>query len=85
MRLLRAIYAHQACGRVGSGVLATADARDAALEPGTERYEEAVWSLLVAGALEVDGSVWPEVAAGSPFGWAPYRLAPQAICMLEKA
>ncbi len=59
LRLLRAINAHQAHGRVGSIVVASAVARAAGLEPGTERYEEAVWRLLVEGALEVDGSVPP--------------------------
>ncbi len=37
------------------------------------------------GALEVDGSVPPGAAARLPFGRAPYRLAPAAIRMLEKA
>ena len=85
MRLLRAIDAHQAHGRVGSDVLAVAIASAAALEPGTERYEEAVWRLLVEGALEVNGRVPPEVAARWPFGRAPYNLAPAAIRMLETA
>ncbi len=49
MRLLRAINAHQAHGRVGSVVVASAVAREAGLEPGTGRYEEAVWRLLVGG------------------------------------
>ena len=84
-RLLRAINAHQAHGRVGSIVLPSAVARYAGLELGTERYEEAVWALLRAGALEVDGSVPPGAAARLPFGRAPYRLAPAAIRMLEKA
>ena len=81
MRLLRTINAHQAHGRVGSSVLPCAIASAAGLEPSTERYEEAVWALLVGGALEVDG----RVAARWPFGRAPYRLAPAAIRMLEKA
>ena len=49
MRLLRAIGAHAAHGCVDSDVLAVAIASAAALEPGTERYEEAVWRLLVEG------------------------------------
>ena len=85
MRLLRAINAYQAHGRVGSSVLPCAIASAAGLQPSTERYEEAVWQLLVGGALEVDGRVPPEVAAGWPFGRAPYTLAPAAIRMLEKA
>jgi hypothetical protein len=84
-RLLRAINAHQAHGRVGSIVLPSAVARYAGLELGTESYEEAVWRLLTGGALEVDGSVPPGAAARLPFGRAPYRLAPAAIRMLEKA
>ena len=85
MRLLRAINAYQAHGRVGSDVLPCAIASAAAFDPATERYEEAVWQLLVGGALEVNGRVPPEVAARWPFGRAPYRLAPAAIPMLEKA
>ncbi len=85
IRLLRAINAYQAHGRVGSDVLPCAIASAAGLEPGTERYEEAVWRLLVGGALEVSGRVPPEVAARWPFGRAPYRLAPGAIRMLGMA
>ena len=85
MRLLRAINAHQAHGRVGSSVLASAAAKAAGLELGTERYEEAVWRLLVEGALEVDGRVPPGVAARVPFGGAPYLLGPAAVRMLEGA
>ncbi len=83
MRLLRAINTDQAHGRVGSIVLASDAARAAGLEPGTERYEEAVWRLLVEGALEVDGRVPPGVAARMPFGGAPYLLASAAVRMLE--
>ena len=83
VRLLRAVNAHQAHGRVGSIVLPWAVARGAGLGPGTERYEEAMWRLLVEGALEVDGSVPPGVAARLPFGRAPYRLAPAAIRILD--
>ncbi len=85
MRLLRAINAHQAHGRVGSVVVASAVAREAGLEPGTGRYEEAVWRLLVEGALEVDGSVPPGAAARVPFGRAPYLLGPAAIRILYGA
>jgi hypothetical protein len=85
VKLLRAINAYQAHGRVDSSVLPCAIASAAGLEPSTERYEEAVWRLLVEGALEVDGSVPPDVVARWSFGRAPYRLAPAAIRMLEKA
>ncbi len=85
MRLLRTINAYQAQGRVGSVVVASAVAREAGLEPGTERYEEAVWRLLVAGALEVDGSAPPGVAARVSFGCAPYLLGPAATRMLRGA
>ena len=85
MRLLRAINAYQAHGRVGSDVLPFAIASAAGLEPATERYEEAVWQLLVEGALEVNGRVPPEVAARWPFGRAPYKLAPAAKRLLETA
>ena len=83
MRLLRTINAYQAHGRVGSVVVASAVAREAGLEPGTERYEEAVWRLLWEGALEVDGSVPPGVAARVSFGCAPYLLGPAAARMLD--
>ena len=86
MRLLRALNAYQAHGRVGSSsVLPFAVARDASLVPGTERYEEAVWRLLVEGALEMDGSVPPGVAARVSFGCAPYLLGPAAARMLDGA
>ena len=85
MRLLRAINTGQAHGRVGSIVLASDAARSAGLEPGGERYEEAVWWRLVEGALEVDGRVPPGVAARVPFGGSSYLLGPAAVRMLEGA
>jgi hypothetical protein len=85
MRMLRIINAHQAHGRVGSSVLASAAARAAGLDLGTARYEEAVWRLLVEGALEVDGRVPPGMAARVPFGRAPYLLGPSAARMLDGA
>ncbi|MGH3148826.1 MAG: hypothetical protein ACRDTR_23855 [Rubrobacter sp.] len=83
-RLLRAINAEQAHGRVGSLVFAFCAARSAGLEPGSERYEEALWRLVWEGALVVDGCVPVEVAARLPFGRAPYRLAPAAMRMLDR-
>ena len=53
VRLLRAINAQQAHGRVGSIVFPLAAARSAGLVPGTERYEEALWALVWGGALAV--------------------------------
>ena len=85
VRLLRAINAYQAHGRVGSIVFASAVARVAGLEPGTKRYEEALWKLLWEGALTVDESVPPEIAGRLLLGRAPYRMAPAAIRMLEMA
>jgi hypothetical protein len=85
MRLLMAVNARQAHGRVGSIVVPSAAAREAGLRPGTERYEEAVWRLLVGGALEVDGSAPPGVAARLPFGWATYRLGAAAVRLLGSA
>jgi len=49
VRLLRSINAQQAHGCVGSIVFPSAAARSAGLEPGTERYEEALWSLVHRG------------------------------------
>ena len=85
MRLVRAIDAHQAHGRVGATVFAFTAARSAGLRPGTERYEEALWWLVWEGALTVDEHVPLEVAARLPFGRAPYRLAPATIGMLARA
>ena len=85
VRLLRSINAQQAHGCIGSIVFPSVAARSAGLEPGTERYEEALWGLVCEGALEVDGLVPLEVAAGLPFGRAPYRLASAAISLLEMA
>ena len=74
MRLLRAINMDQAHGRVGSIVLASDAARSVGLEPGSERYEEAVWRLLVEGALRGSSlPPWPGGGAhagrgiGAPF------------------
>ena len=85
MRLVRAIDAQQAHGRVGATVFAFTAARSVGLRPGTERYEEALWWLVWEGALTVDEHVPLEVAARLPFGRAPYRLAPAAIGMLARA
>ena len=84
-RLLRSIDAQQSHGRVGSMVLPFAAAGSAGLRPGTERYEEALWALVWEGALAVDDHVPPEVAAMVPFGRLPYRLAPAAVRLLERA
>lgn len=84
-RLLRSINAQQAHGRVGSIVFPFAAARAAGLVPGTGRYEEALWTLVWGGALAVDGCVPLEAAARLPFGRAPYRLAPEALRLLETA
>lgn len=85
VRLLRAIDAQQSHGRIGSMVFPSAAARSAGLEPGTERHEEALWALVWEGALAVDDHVPPEVAAMVPFGRLPYRLAPAAVRLLERA
>jgi hypothetical protein len=84
-RLLRSIDAQQSHGRIGSMVFPFAAARSAGLRPGTERYEEALWALVWEGALAVDDHVPPEVAAIVPFGRLPYRLAPAAVRLLERA
>jgi hypothetical protein len=84
-RLLRAINMDQAHGRVGTLVFPLAAARLVGLEPGTERYEEALWHLLWEGALAVNEGIPLQVAAMLPFGRVPYRLAPAAIRMLERA
>ena len=85
MRLLRAVNALQAHGRVGSAVEPLAVAGAAGLDPATERYQEAVWRLLWEGALTANECVPPGVVARLPFGRAPYRLAPAALRMLEVA
>ena len=85
VRLLRAIDAEQAHGRAGATVFAFAAARSAGLRPGTERYEEALWHLVWEGALTVNDHVPMEIAAKLPFGRAPYRFAPAAARMLQRA
>ncbi len=85
LRLLRAIDLEQAHGCVGSVVYAFAAAHSAGLQPGTERYEEALWCLVWEGALTVAEHVPLEVAARLPFGRAPYRLSPAAARLLEMA
>ncbi len=84
LRLLRAIDAEQAHGRVGASVFAFTAARSAGLQPGTERYEEALWRLVWEGALTVNECVPPEVVARLPFGRAPYKLTPTAIRILAR-
>jgi hypothetical protein len=84
LRLLWAINIEQAHGRAGSLVYAFAAAPLAGLRPGTERYEEALWRLVWAGALTVAEHVPLEIAARLPFGRAPYRLTPRAVRLLEK-
>jgi hypothetical protein len=86
LRLLRAIDMEQTHhGRVGSLVYAFAAAHSAGLEPGTERFEEALWLLVWEGALTVAEHVPLEVAARLPFGRAPYRLSQAAVQLLEMA
>ena len=68
-----------------SSMFLRSNARTAGLEPGTERYEEALWALVWTGALAVDDYVPPEVAARVPFGRLPYKLAPKALRLLEIA
>src|SRR5688500_12562168 len=52
--LLRAVNSTQSHGHVGARVYPAAAARAAWLEPGTERYDEALWYLLWQGALAAD-------------------------------
>ncbi len=85
VRLLRSINAQQSHGHIGSIVFPFAAARSAGLRPGTERYEEALWTLVWEGALTVNEHVPLEVAARLPFGRLPYRLAPAAVRLLERA
>ncbi len=85
VRLVRAIDAQQAHGRVGETVFAFSAARSAGLRPGTERYEEALWWLVWEGALTVDEHVPLEIAARLPFGRTPYRLTSAAVRLLEMA
>jgi hypothetical protein len=83
--LLRAIGMEQAHGYAGSLIFPFAAAHSAGLQPGTERYEEALWCLVWEGALTVAEHVPPEVAARLPFGRAPYCLTPAAARLLEMA
>lgn len=84
-RLLRSINAQQAHGRIDSIVFPWSAAHSAGLEPGTERYEEALWALVWGGTLAVNDHVPLEVAARVPFGRLPYRFAPGAVRLLESA
>jgi hypothetical protein len=73
----------QSHGSVGSRVVPAAAARAAWLEPGTERYDEALWYLLWQGALAADESVLA-VPIGRPFGFSSYVLTKTAVRMLEE-
>ena len=44
-----------------------------------------MWYLLWEGALTANELTPLEVVAGLPFGMAAYRLAPNAVRMLEQA
>jgi hypothetical protein len=83
LRLLRVINMSQSHGTVGARVVPHEAALVAWLEPGTARYDEALWYLLWQGALAADESV---VAgpAGRPFGYSSYLLTATAIRMLEE-
>jgi hypothetical protein len=76
VRLLRVINMTQSHGSVGARVVPVEAAREAWLEPGTERYDEALWYLL-----------WQSVVAmpiGRPFGYSSYHLTATAIRMVEE-
>jgi hypothetical protein len=83
IRLLRAVNMEQAHGSVGARVFPAAAARVAGLEPGTERYDEALWYLLWQGALAADESV-VAMPIGRPFGYSSYHLTATAIRMVEE-
>ena len=82
LRLLRVINMTQAHGRTGATVAPLEAAHVAWLEPGSHRYDEALWYLLLEGALTADGCA-PDIAAGRPFGHASYELTSRAIRSLE--
>jgi hypothetical protein len=84
IRLLGALNTTQSHGHVGARVFPAAAARTAWLEPGTERYDEALWYLLWQGALAADESVLA-IPIGRPFGYSCYTLTETAIRMLEEA
>ena len=81
--LLRAVNSTQSHGHVGARVYPAAAARAAWLEPGTERYDEALWYLLWQGAFAADEGVLA-IPIGRPFGYSSYVLAQTAIRMLEE-
>jgi hypothetical protein len=83
VRLLRAVNMTQSHGSVGARVFPAAAARVAGLEPGTERYDEALWYLLWQGALAADESV-VAMPIGRPFGYSSYHLTATAIRMVEE-
>jgi hypothetical protein len=82
LRLLRAVNMTQSHGSVGARVFPHMAARTAWLEPGTDRYDEALWYLLWQGALAADESVLA-VPIGRPFGYSSYLLTATAVRMLE--
>jgi hypothetical protein len=82
LRLLRVVNMTQSHGSVGARVFPARAARTAWLEPGTDRYDEALWYLLWQGALAADESVLAE-PIGRPFGYSSYILTATAVRMLE--
>jgi hypothetical protein len=74
----------QSHGSVGVRVVPAWAARTAWLEPGTDRYDEALWYLVWQGALAADESVLA-VPIGRPFGYSSYLLTATAVRMHEEA
>jgi hypothetical protein len=83
LRLLRVINMTQSHGSVGARVIPVEAAREAWLEPETERYDEALWYLLWQGALAADVDMLA-APVDRPFGYSSYILTAAAVRMLEK-
>jgi hypothetical protein len=83
VRLLRVINMTQSHGSVGARVVPVEAAREAWLEPETDRYDEALWYLLWQGALAADVDMLA-VRVGRPFGYSSYILTSAAVRMLEE-
>jgi hypothetical protein len=74
----------QTHGSVGVRVVPVEAAQTTWLEPGIDRYDEALWYLLWQGALAADEGAL-ELPIGMPFGYSFYVLTTTAVRMLEQA
>jgi hypothetical protein len=85
LRLLRTINHTQAHGEEGARTDPTRAAHQAGLDPGSERYEDAMAYLVEQAALLADArmSFGDDVGDQHPHGYASYFFTRRALTLLE--